>query len=170
MERGPSWLVQHLVDTGKIDPVDAKILQNLIYNSREAIRAIAEDANVSRPTVYERIRRLEEIGIIDFYTTQINYNQSGLPLTAFIQVAFNPIEAKDQKIVAQQISELNYVKRVHIITGEFDFLVEIAIDHMTHLADVIIDQIRAINGVGNTISNVSFKAYQNGVEINVPYT
>ena len=70
--------------------------------------------------------------------------------------------------MASQISSLDYVKRVNIITGNFDFLVEIAIDHMSNLADVIIDKIRAIDGVGNTVSNVSFKSYQGGNEINVP--
>jgi len=165
------WLVDHLKGTGRIDEIDAIILQKLIENSRESIRAIADEAKVSRPTVYDRIKILEDNGIIDYYTTQINYNQSGLPVTAFILVGYDPNREdgqSGQKGVAARLSELAFVKRVHIITGNYDFIVEVAIDHMNTLADLIIEQIRDIKGVGNTVTNVSFGTYQNGIQINKP--
>ncbi|MEC8704285.1 MAG: Lrp/AsnC family transcriptional regulator, partial [Asgard group archaeon] len=160
------WIIKHMLNNGIINEIESIILKELIVNSRSSVSLIANESNVSRPTVYERIKSLENRNIIDKYTTEINYNNSGLPLTAFIQVAFNPGEAADQKTVAIEISKLEYVNKVHIITGNYDFLVEIAIDHMSNLADTIIDNLRSIKGVGNTVSNVSFKSYKDGIEIN----
>ncbi len=62
------------------------------------------------------------------------------------------------------LSGLKYVVQVDIITGAFDFLVELAIDDMSTLGDVIIEEMRKIKGVGNTQTLLSFKNFKNGYE------
>ncbi|MEL0164779.1 MAG: winged helix-turn-helix transcriptional regulator, partial [Candidatus Heimdallarchaeota archaeon] len=76
------WIIKHMLNNGIINGIESIILKELIVNSRSSVSLIANESNVSRPTVYERIKSLENRNIIDKYTTEINYNNSGLPLTA----------------------------------------------------------------------------------------
>ncbi|MHA2503594.1 MAG: Lrp/AsnC family transcriptional regulator [Candidatus Kariarchaeaceae archaeon] len=169
MEKHYSWIVNHMLDLEIIDKTDGIILQMLMNNSIETVISLADATGKSKPTIYDRKRRLEDKGIIERYTAQLNYNQCGLPVSAYILIDYNPKDegALDQKSLARKISELNYVKRVHIVTGTHSFIAEIAIDHMRSLADLIIEEMRKIPGVGNTVTNVSFGVFQDGEEVNL---
>lgn len=158
------WLIKHLKNGNLIDDIDAKILQELMKDSRQSTQSIADKTKRSRPTVHERIKKLEEKGIIQSHSVKLNMVNCGLPLTAFILVGYDAAADKDsdQKMVAKLLSRLDFVMRVNIITGTHSFLVEIAIDYMHSLADVIIEQIRSIKGVGNTVTMVSFGEFRSG--------
>ncbi|RMG33741.1 MAG: Lrp/AsnC family transcriptional regulator [Methanobacteriota archaeon] len=164
-QHSASWIIEHLLEIGLVDKIDAIILHQLLNDSRQSTQAIANIARVSRGTAHERIKRLKEKGIIDRFTTKLNYNNCGLPLRAFILVSYDAAIAGTeyrQATVAKLISRIKYVTRVNIITGNHDFLVEIAIPHMNMLSDLIIEEMRNIPGVGNTITMISFDEYRDG--------
>ena len=84
-------------------------------------------------------------------------------------VGYDPSKSKGesgeeftQKDIAKLISKEDYVTKVDIITGQFDFLVQVAIDYMNSLSDIIIERIRGIPGVSSTQTLISFGEYQNG--------
>ncbi len=164
-QHSSSWIIEHLLEIGLVDKTDALILQQLLLDSRQSTQSIANFARVSRGTAHERIKRLKERGIIDRFTTKLNYNNCGLPLRAFILVSYDAAIAGTeyrQATVAKLISRIRYVTRVNIITGNHDFLVEIAIPHMNMLSDLIVEEMRNIPGVGNTITMISFDEYRDG--------
>lgn len=161
------WVVRYIIAENKVDEQDANIIRELIKDSRQSTQSIANNVGLSRPSVHERIKKLEERGIIEQYTTNLNYVNCGLPLRSFILVGFEPNRAGEltQKEIAKRISREDFVTRVDIITGQFDFLVQIAIDFMDSLADVIIERLKSIPGVGNTQTLISFAEYQYGFQV-----
>ncbi|MHA2252628.1 MAG: Lrp/AsnC family transcriptional regulator [Candidatus Kariarchaeaceae archaeon] len=159
------WSIDHIVETGIVDKIDAKIIDQLYMESRQTTQSIADKVGIKRTTAHERIKKLSDREIIDSFTCKLNLTKCGLPLRAFILVGYDTSkerEGSSQKVVAKLLSRLKYVISVDIITGSTDFLVRVASDYMDTLSDIIIEQIRQIPGVGNTQSLISFQEYRNG--------
>ena len=100
------------------------------------------------------------------FSMRIDYFKADLPIRAYILVSYdhrigNP-EIK-QKTIAKLLSKIRFVRKVSIITGVYDFLVEVWIDDMRTLADVIIEEMREIPGVGQTQTMIMFDEYIEGV-------
>ncbi len=103
-----------------VDELDLKILSLLQGNSRLSYREIARELKVAVGTVYNRVKRMEEEGIIRGFAPVLDYEKLGFGLTAVIG-----IKAKGRKIIEieREIAEKNQVILVYDITGEFDIVV-----------------------------------------------
>jgi DNA-binding Lrp family transcriptional regulator len=73
-------------DVSSLDALDRSIISFLRLNGRMSHEQISRQVNLSRPAVHERIKRLEEQGIIRGYQALVDWSALGLPLTAFIWV------------------------------------------------------------------------------------
>ena len=103
-----------------VDELDIKIISLLQKNARLSYREIARELNVAVGTVYNRIKRLEEEGVIKGYAPILDYERLGFGLTALIG-----IKAQGRKIteIERKISEKKRAMMVYDITGEFDIFV-----------------------------------------------
>ncbi|WP_206203871.1 Lrp/AsnC family transcriptional regulator [Thermococcus sp. 21S9] len=103
-----------------VDELDIKIISLLQKNARLSYREIARELNVAVGTVYNRIKRLEEEGVIKGYAPVLDYEKLGFGLTALIG-----IKAQGRKIaeIERKIAEKTRAMMVYDITGEFDIFV-----------------------------------------------
>jgi Lrp/AsnC family leucine-responsive transcriptional regulator len=124
-------------ENGDIDPVDAKILRALAKDARTSTAELSRTVGLSAPSVSERVKRLEESGVIEGYSVKINAAALGLPLAAWLRI--RPIPGQLQK-VAEILQELPEIAECDRITGEDCF---IARAHLRSVADLerLIDQI-----------------------------
>ncbi len=106
--------------TSKIDELDRKILYELSKNSRESFRQIARRLGVSIATVINRVKRLEEDGIIKGYTVSIDAEKLGYDLTAVIEVSVSKGKLAE---VENEIAKKANVISVYDITGQTDVIV-----------------------------------------------
>ncbi|WP_456422205.1 Lrp/AsnC family transcriptional regulator [Thermococcus sp.] len=103
-----------------VDELDLKIISLLQKNARLSYREIARELNVAVGTIYNRIRKLEEEGVIKGYSPVLDYEKLGFGLTALIG-----IKAQGRKIaeIERKIAEKTRAMMVYDITGEFDIFV-----------------------------------------------
>ncbi len=103
-----------------VDDLDRKIIALLQKNARLSYREMARELNVAVGTVYNRIKKLEEEGVIKGYAPILDYEKLGFGLTALIG-----IKAQGRKIVEieRRIAEKKNAMMVYDITGEFDIFV-----------------------------------------------
>jgi len=103
-----------------VDELDLRILSLLQENSRLSYREIARELKVAVGTVYNRVKRMEEEGIIKGFSPVLDYEKLGFGLTAVIG-----IKAQGRKIIEieREIARKNQVIIVYDITGEFDIVV-----------------------------------------------
>jgi DNA-binding Lrp family transcriptional regulator len=103
-----------------VDELDMKILSLLQKNARLSYREIAKELGVAVGTVYNRIKRLEESGVIKGYAPIVDYEKVGFGLTALIG-----IKAQGKRIleIERKIAECRRAMMVYDITGEFDIFV-----------------------------------------------
>ncbi len=122
---------------GEIDSIDKKLLDALVANARISNAEIARLVGLSAPSVSERIKRLEEAGVIEGYTVKINPEALGLQVSAWLRI--RPIPGQFHK-VAEILRGLPEVVECDRITGEDCF---IARAHLKSVKDLerLIDEV-----------------------------
>ncbi len=124
-------------ENGELDATDARILEALIEDARISIAKLARSVRLSPPSVSERIKRLEEVGVIEGYTLKINPKALGLPLAAWLRI--RPIPGQLHK-VAEVLRELPEIVECDRITGEDCFIARAHIRSVDDL-EKLIDQV-----------------------------
>ncbi len=125
-------------ENGPLDEPDAKILRVLTTDARTSVAEIARDVGLSAPSVSERIRRLEDAGVIEGYTANVNPQALGLPLSVHIRI--RPMPGQLKKVI-QILHDLDAVVECDRITGEDCFIAKAhveSIEDMERLIDQII--------------------------------
>ncbi len=124
-------------ENGSVDPVDRKLLTALIENSRVSNAELARLVGLSAPSVAERIKRLEEAGVIEGYTTKISPEALGLPIAAWLRI--RPIPGELHR-VAKILRELPEIVECDRITGEDCFIARAHVRSVAHL-ETLIDEV-----------------------------
>jgi Lrp/AsnC family transcriptional regulator, leucine-responsive regulatory protein len=118
------------------DTVNRRILEELQVNPRLTMSELGRRVAMSSPAVTERVRRLEESGVIQGYRLDLNPAALGLPLAAYVRVRPNPGQLPRIAELAQQIAE---VVECHRVTGEDCFVLKIQLPAMDQLDRILDD-------------------------------
>jgi Lrp/AsnC family transcriptional regulator, leucine-responsive regulatory protein len=124
-------------ENGKLDATDARILDALAEDARISIADLARLVGLSAPSVSERIKRLEDAGVIQGYTLRIDPKALGLPITALLRI--RPIPGQLQK-VSDVLRGLPEVVECDRITGEDCFVARAHVRSVASL-EKLIDEI-----------------------------
>lgn len=100
-----------------LDQIDVKILNALQYNSHQSCRSLAEKIGLSSPVASNRIKVMEEKGLLKGYTALLDAEKLGYSLTVILLIQTEACYLKD---LANELSHINNVVTVYEITGEFD--------------------------------------------------
>jgi Lrp/AsnC family leucine-responsive transcriptional regulator len=122
--------------TELLDPINLRLLAELRDDPRLPMTALGRRVGMSSPAVTERVRRLEEAGVIQGYRLDVDPAALGFPLTAYIRVRPNPGQLPRVAELANAIPE---VVECHRITGDDCFIIKIHFPAMDHL-DFILDR------------------------------
>ncbi len=121
-------------ETGGLDETDAKILTALVDDARTSIAELARVVGLSSPSVSERIRRLEEAGVIEGYSAQINPQAIGLPLAVWLRIRPVPGQLRKVAEILRDIAEIVVCDR---ITGEDCYLARAHVRSVEELEKLI---------------------------------
>ena len=118
----------------QLDAVDEKILTTLVENARTTTAELARTVKLSAPSVAERVKRLEEAGVITGYTTEVSPEAIGLPFSVWLRI--RPIPGQLEKVVEiiRAIPEITECDRV---TGEDCFVARARLASVAELERVI---------------------------------
>jgi Lrp/AsnC family leucine-responsive transcriptional regulator len=116
-----------------LDRVDCSIVSALQRNGRDSFAEIGKAIGLSATSVAERIRRLEEAGIIEGYRVRLSAAKLGYPVTAFILARPNGPDARFIKVARERPEILD----CHRVTGEFSFIARAVVRDVTHLEELL---------------------------------
>src|SRR5216683_234476 len=122
----------------ELDAVNIRVLEELQRDPRLTMSELGRRVGMSSPAVTERVRRLEEAGVIRGYRLDLNPVALGLPIAAYVRIRPNPGQLPRVAELAQQIPE---VVECHRITGEDCFILKVyipAIDQLDRLLDTFL--------------------------------
>ena len=123
---------------GLIDQVDTMLIQALVADARTSNAELARLVGLSPPTVSERVKRLEEAGVIDGYTARLNPQALGLSVAAWLRIRPIPGELKRVAEIVRSLPEIVECDRV---TGEDCFIAKAfvrSVGDLEKLIDAII--------------------------------
>ncbi len=121
--------IQHLLDT-----IGRKILIELQQDARIPYAELGRRVGLSTPAVVERVRRLEEAGIIAGYHAEVNHSKLGFPVLAFVRVN---VLGNELSRFAKKAAECSEVLEVHRVTGAESFIIKVAVRDQAHLEKAI---------------------------------
>lgn len=130
----------------QLDETDRRILAELQEDCKAPLAHVGKRVGLSAPSVMERIRKLEEAGIIRGYHALLNSRKVGLDVTSFIGVSMTP--AGLERLEAQ-IVHLEEVLECHHVTGAYTMLLKVKTQN-TETLERLISRVRLIDGVTRT--------------------
>jgi Lrp/AsnC family leucine-responsive transcriptional regulator len=132
-----------------LDQVDLGLIRLLQADGRASQEELAREVGLSRPAVHERLRKLEQHGVIQGYTVQVDWTAVGLPILAFVFVRTTGRCAHSTAEIAGVGEGSAFIEEVHRVTGDFCFLVKARAASSAAL-EALIDRIRDVPGVRAT--------------------
>lgn len=130
-----------------LDEIDRRLIATLQADARLSYRALGRQIGLSQPAVADRVRRLEESGVLTGYRAGVDRGRAGLPVTAFLRVTCT---GDKFRAVHRLAEELPAVLECHHVTGEACFIVKVASADLAGLERTI-DRFREY---GETVSSV----------------
>jgi Lrp/AsnC family transcriptional regulator, leucine-responsive regulatory protein len=134
------------------DKKDLAILKLLQENARITIKEISAKVHLSTTPVHERIKRMEESGIIKQYATLVDHTKvkKGLMVICYVSLKEHSRNAGDKFI--KTIRELNEVIECYNISGEFDFMLKVVCEDMNAYYDFHVNKLSQIENMGHVQS------------------
>ena len=122
-----------------IDGVNWRILMLLQENARTSFSEIGRQVGLTPTAVAERVRRLEDAGVIRGYRLAVNAEHLGYAITAFVRVVVRPGSSAQIARLSQDIQE---VVECYRVTGEEAYLIKLVATSVAHLEQLLL-RIRA---------------------------
>ncbi len=139
-----------------MDETDHQLLSLLRQDARLTVAALAIKLRVSRGTVSNRIRRLEDDGVIVGYTVRLRPDVQYNAIKAWMSIAVDGNQTRS--VIASLLGEPG-VSSLHDTNGRWDLLAELRAETLQELAQVL-ERIRLVKGISNTETSIHLETYR----------
>jgi len=147
-----------------LDSIDRKILAFLIKNARMPFLEIARECGISGAAIHQRIRKLDEAGVILGSRLIVDPKKLGFDVCAYVG-----IRLQDVSILLQTVEQLRQIPEIvecHFITGAYNLFVKLYCIDNEHLMTTLCDRILAIPGISTTQTYISLnEAFQRQIYV-----
>jgi Lrp/AsnC family leucine-responsive transcriptional regulator len=135
-----------------MDSMDIKAIAHLQGSGRESWTRLAELLGVTGPAAAERVRRLEERGVIRGYAALLDPAAVGARLTAFVAVTLE--HPRHRRAFLERVDSLAEVQECHHVAGDDDYLLKVRCSDTGHLDRVLSDELKGVPGVLRTRTTI----------------
>ena len=136
-----------------IDGIDRKILRFLLKNARMPFLEIARECGVSGAAIHQRIKKLEDSGVILGSRMVVDPKKLGLDVCAFISIRIS--DNSLQMEIVEMLRHIPEIVECHFITGTYNVMVKLYCIDNDHLMETIFNSILSISGISSTQTYIS---------------
>lgn len=155
----------NLGETYILDGIDRQLLSELQVDCKRSLKEIGSAVGLSAPSVMERVRKLENAGIIKGYHALLEARKVGLDISAFIGVSIsNPSLLS---AFEEWVDSIAQVLECHHVTGSHTLLLKVKTQNTEDL-EQLISRIRSMEGVASTETMVVLSTHTERAEIALP--
>ncbi len=138
----------------KLDKLDKKILGILQNNAKITNSQLAIDIGLSPAPTLERVKKLENAGVILSYHAELDEDKMDLGVCVFVQASLQGSSKDLMRSFQEKINKIPEVVECYHVTGSSDFLLKILTKDMKSYNEFILDKFIEINEIGNLQSMV----------------
>lgn len=140
-----------------MEDIDRQILRLLTDDGRMSYTDLGKATGLSTSAVHQRVRRLEQRGVIRGYTAVVDFEAIGLPLTAFVSVV--PLDPSAPDDVPERLADLPEIEACHSVAGEENYILKVRVPTPGAL-EGLLARIRARAGVSTRTTIVLSTPYE----------
>ena len=127
-----------------MDELDRQLLRLLVEDGRRSYADLARDTGLSTSAVHQRVRRLEQRGVIAGYSAHLDPVRVGLPLSAFVSI--QPIDPAAPDDAPERLRHLTAIEACHSVAGVESYILQVRVGGPAEL-ELLLQEIRAAAGV-----------------------
>ncbi|PWW04598.1 AsnC family transcriptional regulator [Hoeflea marina] len=140
-----------------LDAIDRRILRALVANGRLSNAELAKEAGLSASPCWQRVRRMEEEGIISGYTALINHEALGVGETVMVEVQLEHHDAASLEAFTEAMAKIPEVLEIYLMAGDFDYFVKIAVSGTRGVEEFLREKLFRVPGLRHSKSNFSLR-------------
>ena len=141
-----------------VEDLDRRILTLLATDGRMSFTDLGKATGLSTSAVHQRVKRLEQRGLIKGYGATIDYDQVGMPLTAFISI--RPIDPSQPDDSPDRLQDIAEIESCWSVAGEESYILKVRVAAPVALEDLLA-RIRAAANVSTRTTIVLSTPYEN---------
>jgi len=146
-----------------MDALDKKAVKLLMRNGRATWAELGQLLGLSAPSAADRVRKLEERGIIGGYAALVDPASAGYPLTAFVSVSL--ASHRNRAAFLRAIEKLEQVAECHHITGDDDYLLKVRCRGTLDLDQLLAKELKEKLGVARTRTTIVLSTAKESVRV-----
>lgn len=136
-----------------MDQLDKKILAQLQRNSRASLQEIGQQVGLSATPCWNRIRKMEESGVIEGYTVQLNAQALGLQDTVLIQVTLDSHSDNILEAFGESLAAIPEVVEAHLVSGDYDYLLRVVVRDTRDYERFLREKLYHVKGIRHSRSS-----------------
>jgi Lrp/AsnC family leucine-responsive transcriptional regulator len=140
-----------------VEDLDREIVRLLAHDGRRSFTDLAKDTGLSVSAVHQRVRRLEKRGVIRGYAADVNADEIGLPLTAFVSI--KPIDPAAPDDAPDRLAHLQAIEACHSVAGDESYILKVRVEDPGAL-EALLQEIRAAANVSTRTTVVLSTPYE----------
>lgn len=141
----------------QLEALDRRIVELLCEDGRMSLADIARETGLSTSAVHQRVRRIEQRGIITGYHAQVDMRAVGLPLTAF--VSLTPIDPAAPDDVPERIADIDEIEACWSVAGAESYILKVRVVEPVDL-EALLARIRAAANVSTRTTMVLTTSFE----------
>ena len=150
-----------------IDDLDRQILDVIQGNGRISNARLAEEINLSPAATHKRLKRLEKEAYIEGYYAKINRRKLGYRMLCYMHISIKTHSAEELNKFRKALTEMPEVLACSFVTGQFDYIVKVAIRDEADLENLILNKITPMPGVSQVSTSLVVAEIKNGTTLPV---
>jgi Lrp/AsnC family transcriptional regulator, leucine-responsive regulatory protein len=141
----------------ELDSVDHHILEVLGRNARIPNTELADEVGLTPAPCLRRVKRLEELGVIEGYSVRLNPSSLGVGLTVFVSVTLDRQTRGSYDTFAQKMKAHPEVRECYLMLGERDFLLKVMVSDLAAYQKFYLNHLTTVSGIRNINSSIVVK-------------
>lgn len=152
----------------KIDKTDRKILDILQANAKITNAQLSKDIGLSPAPTLERVKKLENSGVIKSYHAKLDTDKIGLGVSTFVQLSLIGHNKENIEVFIKEINKIDEVIECHHITGSGDFILKVIAKDIAAYQKLMLEKVSEIKVVDNMQSMVILSTFKDSKVMPVP--
>ena len=138
-----------------MDSIDYAILNRLQQDGRVSNVELSDDANLSPPQCYRRLRRLQDENIISRYVALLNPSEVGIDVVAFVSIAIDRDQYRGLKEFEKTIAGFPEVLECYLLAGDHDYMLKVVARDLQTFSSFMTKKLMQVRGIIRTKTAVT---------------
>jgi Lrp/AsnC family transcriptional regulator len=151
----------------KLDKIDRMLLSKLQQDCTQSINELAESVNLTTTPCWKRLKRLEEIGVIDKRVALLNPESLGLTLTAFVMLKTRNHSQDWFEEFVKEVIDFAQVMEFYRMAGEYDYMMKVQVADMRAFDHFYKQLVNSVDGISDVTSTFAMESLKYTTQYNV---